>query len=168
MRAGRPSRRGGRPGRMAGRSSCMDRRPSCMAGRPPCLGPLAPPQPFPHQPGPNPSIRTAFVRVSCCLLFRFSKTLHPTLVVSGNPLPSFAYINPHHSPFKSTPNLLEKFSKRIILSLSITWVQAFKPEFFLGGLEYSRTPNSLIFDSIPLRGGSFQANSQEGTEGDHP
>ena len=24
------------------------------------------------------------------------------------------------------------------------------------------------FDSIPLRGGSVRANSQEGTEGDHP
>ena len=128
----------------------MAGRLSCRAGRPPCYGPLVPPQAFPHQPGPNPSSRTASVRVSCSPNFRFSKTLHPTLVVSGNPLPSLAYINPPYSPFKSTPNLLEKFSKRIILSLSRTWVQAFKLEFFFGGLKYSRTPNSLIFDSIPF------------------
>ena len=86
---------------------------ACPAGpaAPPCHGPLVPPQAFHHQPGPNPSSRTVFVRVSCSPNFRFTKTLHPTLVVSGNPLPSLAYINPPHSPFKSTPNLLEKFSK---------------------------------------------------------
>ena len=113
----------------AGRPSCMVGRLSCKAGRLSCHGPLVPPQAFPYQPGSNPSSRTASVRVSCSPNFRFSKTLHPTSVVSGNPLPSLAYINPPYSPFKSTPNLLEKFSKESY-SLFRTWVQAFKPEFF--------------------------------------
>ena len=100
---GRPALLHGRPAPLSGASRILLQPPSLSPGELSCQ---------------NVSVR----RLYACFLSSqtlFSNFLHPTLVVSGNPLPSLAYINPPYSPFKSTPNLLEKFSKRIILSLSL-------------------------------------------------